>query len=456
MDLETLYLALPRFLQNTVLSLEGYRIARRRYGRDYPEIERQVFARDRLAPSILQRYRTERLRRALTSAHLSPFWRQQFAEYGIQPTARDPFDELAKLPILTKNEAKQSIKQIANPTLNPSQLLSRHTSGTTGSGLIIPVTRTSEWETWATWWRYRARHQIDRARWCGYFGGRSIVPAMQSQPPFWRVNYPGRQIMFSAYHLRADTAVHYVATIQRYRLSWLHGYPSMLALLASRIHDSGASAANRVTVITTGAENLSEHQRTLIATAFPNARLAEHYGQAEGVANISQCEHGKLHVDEDFSFVEFVALPDSPGVHRIVGSNWNNDAFPLLRYDTGDNVILQTESCPCGRIGRITSSIDGRIEDYVTLPNGARVGRLDQIFKDLVNIREAQIYQREIGAIEIRVVRGDSYSSEDTRKLLEETQKRLGHQLTPHIVYRDSLPKTSAGKLRLVISELQK
>ena len=33
--------------------------------------------------------------------------------------------------------------------------------------------------------------------------------------------------------------------------------------------------------------------------------------------------------------------------------------------------------------------------DYVVLSNGAVVGQLDHIFKNLVNIREAQIYQKQ-------------------------------------------------------------
>ena len=39
--------------------------------------------------------------------------------------------------------------------------------------------------------------------------------------------------------------------------------------------------------------------------------------------------------------------------------------------------------------------IDGRSEDYLLLNDGSKVGRLDQIFKDLVDIVEAQFIQKK-------------------------------------------------------------
>ena len=94
-------------------------------------------------------------------------------------------------------------------------------------------------------------------------------------------------------------------------------------------------------------------------------------GLAEAVANISECERGRLHVDEDFAAVEFV--PEQTGRrHRIVGCNFTNLATPLLRYDTGDLAVLDDDGCDCGRPGRVVASVDGRQED---LSNSVRTWR---------------------------------------------------------------------------------
>ena len=347
---------------------------------------------------------------------------------------------------------KAHVDEFRNPDLNPRDLLSVHTSGTTGGGLVFPQTREMERVTWATWWRYRQWHGLHQDDWCLYFGGRSVVPLSQQHPPYWRWNHPGRQLIFSGYHLSEKTAPDYAKAIFDAQIGWIHGYPSMLALLASFAIEQDLPLP-KIRVVTLGAESLLPSQQSVIAAAF-KAPVVEHYGQAEGVANISQCPAGRLHVDEDYAGVEFLPLENIPGLFRVVGTNWHNPAFPLLRYDTGDLVTLDADApCPCGRLGRLVRTIDGRQEDYVVLPNGARIGRMDHIFKDMVNVREAQIAQQGDGQIVVRIVRGARFTEADERMLLDEFRKRLGRDSKISCQYVDVIPRTKSGKFRLVVKE---
>jgi phenylacetate-CoA ligase len=287
--------------------------------------------------------------------------------------------------------------------------------------------------------------------WCGYFGGRSVVPVSCDQAPFWRYNFPGRQIMFSAYHITRRYMAAYIDELRRRRPPWLHGYPSLLALVAFYLADTGHDLGYQVRWITTGAESLLPHQSDLIQRAF-GVKPRQHYGMAEAAANFSECELGRLHVDEDFAAVEF--LPAGDGVFRVVGTNFSNPATPLIRYEVQDYVTLAGNGCPCGRPGRIVASVDGRVEDYVVLPNGCRLGRLDHVFKDLVHITEAQIYQRSSGEITLRIVPGPQYSSSDEERLLSELRRRVGDKLRVRIDYVNAIERTASGKLRFVVTEL--
>jgi phenylacetate-CoA ligase len=146
------------------------------------------------------------------------------------------------------------------------------------------------------------------------------------------------------------------------------------------------------------------------------------------------------------------------GDHRerkVIGTNLSNYATPLLRYDSQDMATLSDRSCDCGLPGRIVDSIDGRQEDYVVLKNGARIGRLDHIFKDMVRIREAQIVQQEPGRITLRVVRGTDYGEADEKQLRREFAQRLGTDMHIDLEYVDRLARTRSGKLRFVISEMR-
>jgi phenylacetate-CoA ligase len=279
-----------------------------------------------------------------------------------------------------------------------------------------------------------------------------VVPLAQKRPPFWRYDRSRREILFSAYHMSPVNLGAYAAELRRTQPPWLHGYPSVLALLASYIVEVGFDLGYRVRWVTTGAENLLSHQADLIDRAF-GVRPRQHYGLAEAVANISECDMGALHVDEDFAAVEFEPGPDGAG-HGIVGTNFSNPATPLLRYRTQDFVTLSDLPCACGRPGRVVAGVDGRLEDYVVLRNGARIGRMDHVFKDLTNIREAQIHQRVPGEITIRVVRGNRYSRADETKLLREAGKRVGEGTAVHVEYVGQLDRSPSNKLRLVVSEI--
>jgi phenylacetate-CoA ligase len=309
-------------------------------------------------------------------------------------------------------------------------------------------------DRWAVWWRYRAAHSIGRGDWCAYFGGRSIVPSSQAGPPYWRVNRPGRQVMFSAYHLSAKTANDYLSEIARRRVPWLHGYPSFLALIATYALDSGFRFGDPIRIVTTGAENLLPQQKELIERAF-GAPVRQHYGQSEGVANFSECPHGRLHVDEDYSFVEFLPT-EMPDQYRVVGTNLTNTAFPFLRYDTQDVVTISGSQCDCGWSGRVVDRVDGRQEDYLVLSDGSRVGRLDHILKDMVEIREAQFRQSAPGKAVLLVVPGPNYSEAAEARLRAELRERLGDRVQVTICHTDRIERTRAGKLRLVVSEMPK
>lgn len=452
MDLETAYWRLPVGMQNLACSAQGWLLQRRRYGSRFLQIENIYAGRERLAPPMLRTFQGERLRAHLLAAAKTPFWRERFTRHGIDPAAADPWSELARLPVLTKADVQANSDRLVNPTLSPRDLVAKHTSGTTGAGLNFHETREAEREQWAVWWRYRGWHGIQRDEWCAYFGGRSVVPIEARRPPYWRTNWPGRQIMFSAYHLSSETAGDYLDEIARRKLPWLHGYPSILSLLASLVREVRPAYRPNIRIVTTGAESLLEHQRRLIQEVF-QCPIRQHYGLAEATANASECIAGRLHIDEDFSLVELVESgPDRP--LRIVGTNWSNPAFPLLRYDSGDLATPDTRSCSCGNNGRVLAAVDGRIEDFVVLASGARVGRLDHIFKDFTDIAEAQVRQERPGAVTLRIGRGKGYSSQTEARLIHESRKRLGDDMEIRVEYPVRIERTSSEKLRFVVSKV--
>ena len=452
-DFETVYGRLPVPLQNVICSAEGRRLERQRYGTGYQGVLADAKQRTRCRVAVATAYRDSRLQAFVDHcARTVPYYRRWFRENSVKPEDIRTLADLSALPVLTKAEVQADIADFQSDAVPRREQVATHTSGSTGAGLRFSTTVSAIREQYAVWWRYRGWHGLEHGIWCGHFGARSVVPTSQKAPPYWRYDRPGRRVMFSGYHMSESRLGAYIDELRKRRLPWLHGFPSTLALLAAHVVEHGVDLGYDVRWVTVGGENLLKGQEEVIARAF-GVRPLQHYGLAEAVANISQCERGRLHVDEDFAAIEFLS-PETGQGHRIIGCNFTNLATPLLRYDTGDLVTIDEEGCDCGRPGRVVAAIDGRQEDYVELANGARVGRMDHMFKDMTNIREAQIVQRRAGELEVRVVRGGGFSDSDERELLREMVKRVGEETAVRIGYVDHLERGPGGKLRFVVSEI--
>ena len=437
-----LYFNSPVWLQNLIISLRGYQIKKDRFSKNF--YDQLNFYKSLTQRPIEEQLQLEesRLRLFLKTSKKSVFWEKKFLDFGLNLDAKNIKHELLKLPVLTKNEVKENIETIK---IDSGNLISVNTSGTTGSGLVFYESRSSESERWAVWWNYRLKHNIDLNQWYGWFGGMKIIDTETKKKPFWRINYPEKRVMFSAFHLNKSTIEDYVQEIIMRKLTWLHGYPSQLALFASLCLQKKYDFSF-VKNITLGSENYLENQKVLLDRIFPSAIITQHYGLAESVVNISEGPNRNLSFDRYFCYNELVPT-DEENKFWLVGTNLSNPNFPLIRYKTND--IAEVVN------GQILS-IDGRKEDYILLRDGTSLGRLDHIFKELIHVNEAQIIQDSINLLVFKIVKGDFYDIyNEEEKLLFEISTRFENRINYRIDYVDKIKRTKSGKLRFVISNIK-
>lgn len=453
LKLDTLYARLPVMLQNVACTIEGWRLQQLRFTKEFPRLLQEAESRTYWSKEQIQAYSDQRLGAFVKHcATTVPYYRRLFCELGITPEQIQTRADLQQLPILSKEEVKRNFADLISEAIPKKQRILVSTSGTTGSGLRFVTTQRALQEQWTMPWRFRRWHGVQMDTWCAFFAGRPVVPLAQTEPPFWRYNYPGHQILFSGYHMSPHNLRAYVRELRARKPPYFQGYPSLLALLATHLLETGGTLDYEVKWVITNSENLLPHQADLITQAF-GVRPIQQYGMAEAIASASECEYGRLHVDEDAAATEFI--PDDDGIgYKVVGTGFTNWAFPFLRYQVGDVVSLTDDSCSCGRPGRILTSIDGRQEDYVVLKNGTRLGRVSRIVKNMVNIREAQIYQNKVGEITIRVVRGEHYTANDEAALIHEARQRVGDGAEILIEYVPKLERSRTGKLRFVVSDI--
>lgn len=451
------YYSMPYFIKNLIATVYGWQLAKKRTGGGFKKhlkelLELQYWPLEKIKDLQFQRCKNLLL---YSKIHCR-YYRKLFEAYGFEPEKMQDLSDISVLPVLQKNELRENMEDIISDEAENMQVIWSHTSGTTGLGLRFPESldslqrefafRVHSYSLGGVQWR-------NKWAWCA---GHPVTFYDRKKPPFWVHDMANNWLLMSSYHLSEKNLPFYIEKLEAFGPELIAGYPSSLFLLAIANSKMGKKVRTRAAV--TSSETLFENQRKIIQDSF-GCKVFDYYGNAERAALITECEKGRRHLRLEYSYVEFLNnenMPVSPGEEgRLVCTAFGNYAMPLIRYDIGDIAILSKEkSCECGRSGILIDRIMGRIEDYVVTPDGRYVGRLDHLFKDSVNVRLAQIVQKDRKSILIRVVREPNYSIEDEKVILKEARVRLGSEIAINFEYVEDIPKTKGGKLRFVISML--
>ncbi|MDX2213427.1 MAG: hypothetical protein SFY66_09070 [Oculatellaceae cyanobacterium bins.114] len=134
----------------------------------------------------------------------------------------------------------------------------------------------------------------------------------------------------------------------------LRGYPSRLCEVAVQL--SHTRLPPIVAVICTG-ECLFEQQRSLLERVFCAPVVNEYGCQETGISGLTCPEAGRLHLDSDRCYYEIVN-------GQLLTTDLFNQVMPMVRYDCGDRLAIDSEPCSCGRSG-LTATVLGRAEDRV-------------------------------------------------------------------------------------------
>lgn len=133
------------------------------------------------------------------------------------------------------------------------------------------------------------------------------------------------------------------------------------------------------------AEVLEAQDRALIVQAF--GAVHEIYQATEGFL-ASSCEHGVLHLNEEYVHVEPQWLDEQQRRFVPVITDFTRITQPIVRYRLDDILLARATPCPCGRVTRAIDGIEGRCDDMLVLP--ATDGKNISVFADVLTRAFAQ------------------------------------------------------------------
>jgi phenylacetate-CoA ligase len=453
--LDSLYARLPVWAQNGAVSAYGLYWHWVRFGSGYRRFVREYVERENLNAEEWRAWQKERISNLLKAVVENvPYYR---ASWNSREKKAALEGRLEELPLLEKEPIRADYRSFLRQDISPLHPLKFHTSGSTGTP-ISTIWTIDEYRN------SRALREVRSLRWAGVsyempratISGRLVEPNPDSTGPFHRFNAVEKQVYFSAFHLRHDTASQYVDTLRKHRVQWLTGYAVSYFLLAKFILDLGLQVPPLKAVITTS-EKVTPQMREVMERAY-GCRIFEEYSTVENAVFASECERGRLHISPDVSIVEILrpdGSPSEPGeVGEVVTTCFLRQYQPFIRYRLGDLAMLGDTPCPCGRQMPVIKEVIGRIEDVVVGPDGRQMVRFHGVFVNQPHIREGQIIQESLNRIRVKVVPEKGFGADDIQDVISRVQRRMGTQVDVVVEAVDCIPRTSAGKFRAVICRL--
>lgn len=452
---EFIYPKLPVFGQHLAVSFYGLYWRRLRFGPGYSKFLDEYLIREDFNCQEWENWQNKKLDQVLKAARATPYYSDNWTELQKKAAISNNFLDL---PLLEKEPLRSFPRAFIRSDIHPRRELSFHTSGSTGTPIksiwTIPEIRSSI-----------ALREARSARWADVsfndpratFSGRMVEPDPESFTNIYRYNFVEKQVYFSAFHLKPETAHLYVDALRKHKIQWMTGYAVSYYLLAKYILEQNLQVPDLKALITTS-EKLTDSMRKVMEEAF-SCKVYEEYSTVENALFASECEHGGLHVSPDVSIIEILrpdGSPCDPGeVGEIVTTCLMRTYQPLIRFRLGDLAAWDPDPCPCGRQMPVIKEVVGRIEDVVTGPDGRQLVRFHGIFTDQPNIIEGQIIQESLDEFIVKVVPTKVFSQSDVNDVKERMYSRLGPRIHVDVVKVDKIPRSKSGKFRAVISKVK-
>lgn len=368
----------------------------------------------------------------------SSFYHKLYTEAGIKLEDIKCLGDISKLPVVTKDMILHQSDALL--TTSKWKLLKNRTSGTTGTPLTV-------FEDWKSIWKEQAYFYCYRKR-CGYIYGQPLVSLRGNLGKKDTMMYVhiSNTLYLSSYNINEQTVGAYYKGIEKRSPQAIEGYPSSLYNLALLLKDKGLYC--NIPVCFTSSENLLDFQRQLIEERF-QTKIFDHYGTTERTIRISESiKHDGYFEDPGYSINEY--LKD-----RVISTSLINSAFPLIRYQSSDVVILKEntkdERVSIDRIqGRSGNCIKGK--DGSIYNNAA----LTFILTYSHNIRYAQFIQKKNGKVLLNIVPEAVFSSQNLDELKQMIDLKIGLsnlELEINLIKEQDLIYTTRNKYSYIISE---
>jgi phenylacetate-CoA ligase len=425
-------------------------------GRRYPRLYHEYLHRD--AADAYDGVTRALLGRLLTHAYRRvPYYTAQFNHvFRDTPSGRDPFHDLPRLPILTKDILRERYNDLQARDVDRRGWHVNRSGGTTGEPVRLVQDPRLDDTVRATNLFYS--HQV------GGLVGAGEVRLWGSERDLYEgtiglraklTNALSNVIYLNAFRMTPDDMRRYIDIINRRRPPLIVAYSQAIYELARFARETGAAVVPQ-RVIISSSNPLYPFMRETVESVF-GCRVYNRYGSRE-VGDMA-CERpgvDGLWVAPWANYLEIVddeGRPAPAGVEgNILVTSLSNYAMPLIRYQIGDQGVMAPAGERHGDDVQILASVTGRITDNFRTKNGGAVPgiyfiHMVGVVLDAGDIRQFQFVQTELDAITVRIVESEARRGKvDTEVVRDAIRRVMGDSCRVTFELVDEIEPAASGK----------
>jgi phenylacetate-CoA ligase len=372
-------------------------------------------------------------------------------------------EQLIDWPVVDKEIIRKRPKDFIDNDYPSYNKIRFNTGGSTGEPFEFLTTRLSGY--------IDQIHQIFFHEKIGYqkgdklfsFGGLSISDRMKKRKIYWeRTEYTDAtygSYNYSSLYLNEDEIfIKILQDLCKKQPSFLRGYPSTLAEIAQYIDKTDFPLNLKLKGIVLTAENIMPWQMDLISRVF-HAPVYGQYGHSEKcIFAYTEANSLSYRCSPYYGYVE-VLNDDNLHVEegesgRVVVTSYYNKAMYFIRYDTGD-IAEYGGKDHNGWV--ILNSITGRKQDFIFDKNKKKIIVTALVFGQHLHafnhIKKWQIEQNNPGEVRLKIIKGENYSLQDENEIREKLFAQW--DIKAQFLYVESIPLTTRGKFRFVLSKIE-
>ena len=251
----------------------------------------------------LEEYQLQQLSKLLHHAYENvPYYTKVFDELGLKPEDIQGFNDLQKLPFLTKEIVRENLDDFKAKNY-PDWKFEYVNTGGTMSGTAKPFglfyekgdSRAREWAFMKTQWDRVGYHFTDK---CVVLRG--YVDKSENSDKFGTYSLFGRWLILSSFLMSDKNLPGYIEKIRKFKPKYIQAFPSIITAIAEYMHDYDIKPFPSVRALLCGSENLYGNQRDFLSNVF-QCRVYSWYGHAEQSVLAGECEaNSKYHIFPEY------------------------------------------------------------------------------------------------------------------------------------------------------------